>query len=81
MDTVATITTAADVLVASNPLWSHGRILLQTATHAALLYKGTLCSIWHGEVTARNFSHETSHSRPECMYNRSVSLQFEGNDW
>ena len=52
LDTVTTITAAADVLVASNPLWSHGRILLQTASHATLLYNGTLCSIWHGEVVA-----------------------------
>ena len=50
MDTAATITAAADVLVASNPLWSRGRILLQTASHAALLYNGALCSVWHGEV-------------------------------
>ncbi len=74
MDTVDTITTAADVLVASNPLWSHGRILLQTATRAALLYKGTLCSIWHGEV---NLS--AGHLlQPPHVYLQAVSLMAGG---
>lgn len=72
MDTVATITAAANGLVASNPLWSHGRILLQTASHAALLYNGTLCSIWHGEVDTVQL--DASQHVLICNYERSLLL-------
>ena len=51
MDSAAAIRTAADTLVASNPLWSHGRFLLQTDSYAALLYNGTMLSLWHGQVS------------------------------
>lgn len=50
MDSADTIRAAADTLVSSSPLWSHGRVLLQTASYAAFLDNGTLCKIWHGKV-------------------------------
>ena len=50
MDSADAIRAAADTLVSSSPLWSHGRVLLQTASYAAFLDNGTLCKIWHGKV-------------------------------
>lgn len=51
MNSAAAIRTAADTLVASSPLWSHGRMLLQTDSYAALLYNGTMLSLWHDQVS------------------------------
>lgn len=50
MDSADAIRAAADTLLSSSPLWSHGRVLLQTASYAAFLDNGTLCKIWHGKV-------------------------------
>ena len=51
MDSTEAIRAAADSLVSSNALWSHGRILLQTASCAAMLYNGVLCCVWRDKVS------------------------------
>ena len=51
MDSTEAIRAAADALVSSNALWSHGRILLQTASCAAMLYNGVLCCVWRDKVS------------------------------
>ena len=51
MDSTEAIRAAADALVTSSSLWSHGQVLLQTASCAAMLFNGTLCSVWHGRVS------------------------------
>lgn len=51
MDSTEAIRAAANALVSSNALWSHGRILLQTASCAAMLYNGVLCCVWRDKVS------------------------------